>query len=487
MRLMGIFFILFSVSVSAQEDSAEMSFEDALSGFGEESAENSAESSAEDWESGFDETDPDLGQSDKMSIVDVAPKYYLFSGSIGVNSAYNYAHTEPEQGSTDYQALSKLRPVAHGVFDYKTKSGWAIKVGAKVAYDAIFDLQNENNYTTQTVDKNRIETEWEDVYLSGSLNASMDIRIGRQVISWGKSDNLQVVDVFNPSDFREPGVADVKELLLPVAMTRLDYYFGNWNVNVIVTHETRFGKAAPCGHDFYALGFQNQQSCDFFETSSPEDNQPDGLTEPQYGVALNGTFSGWDLSFHVADYWNSRPYLEQNKLAYARTQMFGLAGNVARGAWLWKTELGYFQGLKYLSTLDSKSSYSALAGTEYSGITDLTLSMEVMYNHLNEYEKDKNILQGSQELIVPVSEDSFQLGLSARYDFSHNTNHLSFFMLALGQDFNDGGVQRLSLQHDLMDALSLGIGLVNYESTDTIPFKAIGNNDRIVLDMVFSF
>ena len=43
-------------------------------------------------------------------------------------------------------------------------------------------------------------------------------------MAWGISESFRVVDVVNPIDTRKPGMTDIEDLRLAVAMTRFDLY-----------------------------------------------------------------------------------------------------------------------------------------------------------------------------------------------------------------------------------------------------------------------
>jgi len=62
---------------------------------------------------------------------------------------------------------------------------------------------------------------------------------------------VRVTDILNPLDNRLPGMVDIKNLRLPVAMTKLDYYTGLWNLSGIMIHEARFDKTPVFNSDFY--------------------------------------------------------------------------------------------------------------------------------------------------------------------------------------------------------------------------------------------
>ena len=77
------------------------------------------------------------------------------------------------------------------------------------------------------------ESELREVYLQGALASALDIKVGRQIVVWGKSDNIRITDVLNPIDNREPGLVDIEDVRLPLTMSRLDFYFGDWGLSTM--------------------------------------------------------------------------------------------------------------------------------------------------------------------------------------------------------------------------------------------------------------
>lgn len=95
------------------------------------------------------------------------------------------------------------------------------------------------------------DTEFREIFIRGKINPRLDLKVGRQIVVWGKSDNFRVVDVLNPPDLREPGLVDIENLRLPSCKSRLDYYQGDWSLSGLAIHEIRFDKLPPYGSDFY--------------------------------------------------------------------------------------------------------------------------------------------------------------------------------------------------------------------------------------------
>ena len=61
--------------------------------------------------------------------------------------------------------------------------------------------------------------------------------------------------------------------------------------------------------------------------------------------------------------------------------------NVLTGSWLFKTELAYFDGLKYTTTGDkSFTRTDALLGVEYKGIADTLISYDMVTRKIGDYD-----------------------------------------------------------------------------------------------------
>ena len=73
-----------------------------------------------------------------------------------------------------------------------------------------------------------------------AITNNFDLKAGRQIVVWGRMDNIRVNDVLNPLDLRIPGLTDIEDLRLPVFMTRVDYYLANIALTGYLIHERRY-------------------------------------------------------------------------------------------------------------------------------------------------------------------------------------------------------------------------------------------------------
>jgi hypothetical protein len=394
------------------------------------------------------------------------------SGTLSLEGAYNYTHDAPGEGETDYAGLQKLRLSLTLWLEYRFSGDWKGKVSGKGFYDLAYPLNGRGRYADEVLEEQEDEAEFWETYIQGSLFKNLDVKAGRQIVVWGKSDNIRVTDVLNPLDNREPGLLDIEDLRLPVSMTRLDYYLGRWSVTGIALHEIRFNKNPPFGSDFFPS-----------DTPLPGEEIP---TDTEFAVAINGMLTGWDVSFYWARLFDDQPHTELDSggtvLRHSRITMLGAALDVARGNWLIKSEAAYFDGLEFFAVPGvRKSRLDLLLGAEYSGFADTTISLEAANRHINGY--DGRIAEAPDS----AERNDFITALRYKRDFMNQTLHLTLLALTFDLTGQGGALQRFSLKYDATDAISLTGGIVSYVSGNRAEFSDIGENDRVFLEARYSF
>lgn len=432
--------------------------------------------------SGFDD-DPAPGQAhlDSSSarqgqpLTAWWPAWLELSGSMGLSASYNFAHEPPAPGEPDQRDFSRLRTALDVNADFTLPQNWRARIGGKAFYDAIHALRGRGQYTAEVLDQYEDELEFTELYLQGSLLPALDLKIGRQVVVWGKSDNIRVTDLLNPLDNREPGVVDIKDLRLPVAMTKLDYYTGDWNLSGIMVHEFRANKEPVIGNDFFTGS-----------SASPLEEKP-GLAwdNQEYGLALNGIFSGWDVSFYGAWFWNDQSHQEDTlagiRRRYNHNAMLGTSMNIVRGNWLLKGEAAYVDGLEYSIAVGKKQRLDLLIGAEYNGFSETVVSFELANRHLFSF--DERLKQSP----VHGQRDELQSVLRINRDLFNDTLQLSLLLSTFDLTGEDGSFQRVSAKYDWSDSINITAGLICYQSGNNAMFQKIGDNDRLFTEIRYTF
>lgn len=425
---------------------------------------------------GFSEGVAEEQPHDSTDPKPTLPQWLSLQGSLSLQSTINFAHAAPSPGEPDYRGLSMFKGLGELIAD-ASLAGWKARIGATAFYDGAYRLNGQRDlYTKKYLEEYEKEFELNEAYLHGALTENLDLKLGRQIVVWGKSDNIRVTDVINPLDRRWPGMTDIRYLRLPVTMTRLDYFWDNWSVSTLLIHEPRFDKFPVFNGEFFP-----------FPQPAPPLSTPDwSWDNQQLGLALNGIFSGWDLSFYAASVFPENSFSRRNPAAnpvrtYERATMLGTAGNLAAGNWLFKAEAAYWDGLNYSTIPDEKSRFDVLAGIEYMGFSDTTISFEIANRHILDYDPRLESLPDAQK------EDWTQYALRFVRNFMNDTLHATILVSSFGLLGAEGGFERLQLDYDISDAITLTGGLVLYESGDFPGFREIGDNDRILFELEYRF
>jgi len=414
-----------------------------------------------------------LEQKKKRSPVSL--KSYFKQGM-----SYNYAHNKPLSGQSDWRGLSKLRSEIFSHIKVDVTDNIKAVVSGNIFYDSAYFINNRSDYTKQVLDAYEYELEFKEVYIQGNLLKNLDIKLGRQIIVWGTSDYIRVTDVLNPLDLREPGITDLEDLRLPLTMSRMDYYFENFNLTAIAVHEKRFNKNPVFGSDFYP-----------FDIPLPrEKHLENDWDNTEWAISFKAILDKWDISFYFAQIFNDSAHMVMENplnnptitMDHAKTNMAGTAMQVAYGNWLFKTEAAYFNGLRFFNQpYQTFARWDFLLGVEYFGFNETYISLEAVNRHINHF-------NSSLELFPDYAlKNDFQVMLKISKDFLHDTLKLSFLGSIFGIDGRNGSFQRYTLEYLLTDHWSILTGIINYQSGDMIEMKKIGDNDRIFLNIKYSF
>ena len=420
---------------------------------------------------GFEESSSIVTESDRLSLPTG------LAGSTGINIAYAYAQSDPNPDKPDYRGLRKLRLYLQLEYQYDLTPSLRFFVDGKAFRDLAYQFLDREEYSEEYLKAYEQETELRETFLSTSLGPNIDVKFGRQIKVWGKADLLSVVDVLNPTDNREPGLIDIDDSRLPVTMTQIDYYTGAWNLNLVLIHEIRFGKSPEFGSEFY-----------FADVESFPEEIP---TETEYGAALNGHFTGWDLSFYAASVYNDQGRADggfqpslgvfPDRVIHDRLQLLGTAFSTVTGSWIVRGEIADVQGLRFTNFSKTFSRQDHVFGIEYSGISDGALSFELAWEWIREFETTLEEAPNEQEQSTVTTAIRFQ------QDFLNQTLSFNVIAFQFGEFGSSGSSQRIGLDYDWADGLNVGGGILLYHEGDTSYSKRIANNDRLFAGLKYSF
>ncbi len=453
---------------------------------------DATEREMEDVLGGFDDEDPDLEHRAEPPV----DRWWDLSGSLTLGLSHAYAHDPPVPiDGPDYRGLSRAQAQLALELDLDLPRGWKARIAGRGFRDWFYAQEGRRQFPDPVLENHERELEFQEVWLQGRLLPSLDLKVGRQILSWGRSDNLRVLDVLNPIDSREPGMVNVEDLKLPVAMTRLDAYWREWTLTGVAVHETRFDTGPVPGSDFFPPGVPGL----------PEQRPGNGGNDTEWALRLRGIFSGWDVSFHWARYFDDRPHsvgaptivppfpsplFVPVRLEHARLTLWGASGQIARGNWLLKSEVGWIRGLRFLEADPAtgaqlrsrdRSRIDAMVGVEYQGITDVSIALELVNRHLRGFDSRLELAPSFTE------RNRVEMSLLTTADFLHDRLHATLVAIVFGAHAEDGAILRGQLAYDLRDALSVELGVVLFQKGERPPLDFLGHHDRLFAKLQYSF
>ena len=406
------------------------------------------------------------------------PARLQFGGRLSQRFVVNVAHDAPPPSGVDHRGLSSMQSRLDLEADVRLGSAWKTRIEGHLwhdpaAYGAIEGRERPPGFS----DAYGREAEFDEFFLQGPVSGHFDLTFGRQILAWGRSELFRVTDVLNPVDNRVPGLTDIKDHRLPVTAFRLDHYADPWSVSMIAIPERRFDKLPVPGSDFFVGG----------EVPRPRTSPDNTFGAPELAFALNGTFPGWDISLYAARMFDDRPHLTATPageplLRHSRITMAGAAGNLVRGSWLIKAEAALFTGLRF-SNADTRtfSRLTTLAGIEYSGIADTSITIEARNHHISDFDDGLASMPDDRRRNEPAT------ALRIQRTFLNDSLDVTLLALTFGEAGELGAVRRLQFDYAWTDAIQLSTGLVAYQSGEQAPFREIGNNDRMFATLNFHF
>jgi len=426
---------------------------------------------------GFGEDDAFSDIQDTVAVViQEEPSKIKVSGDLAFKTAYGLkSHVVDD---IEYRGFNQAQIAFYLQVDAKLDDNFKIRVSGDAFYDAIYGLHPNNDYNDDVLEAYQTQLRFDDVYVQGSITNNLDMKLGRQIVIWGKSDSIRVTDVINPLDNRQPGLTDIEDLRLPTTMMKLDYYLGDWELSAMVIAESRVMIELPPQSEYFNVEeiFPNAPS-PFLELKKPSSS----LDNLQYAFALNGTFSGWDLSFYSAEVLDQKWHVEDDKRVVSKVKMAGSALNIAYGSLLLKTEVAFLNGVRYNTTRDAKNRLDMLVGFEYMGFKDTVISLEVANRHIYDYESQmKNMADF-------VEKDEMQTALRYTENFLNDSLDFSVLLSMFGDSWQNGGFGRVWFEYDIKDGVNAEVGYVDYIGGDKPFMDANKDNDRLFAQLKYSF
>lgn len=181
-------------------------------------------------------------------------------------------------------------------------------------------------------------------------SASVDLRVGRQLITWGRGDGLYISDRFCPFDYREMAAVEYDDVRVPVGALRLRFLFPSSALEAVWLPVSAYS-LLPTGDNPWAVA----------DLSGYEDAQGGAsLDRGAGGVRWSAYWGGLDTSVFCSTVLQDSPSFAYGagglEFEYPRLYLAGADGTFGLGGATLRFEGAYLGGLRA-----ALADYSALA------------------------------------------------------------------------------------------------------------------------------
>ncbi len=323
---------------------------------------------------------------------------------------------------------------------------------------------------------------------------SVDLRIGKQQIIWGKADGVFITDIVSPKDLSEFLLRDFDEIRMGITSVKADYYIGDNTLEMVWIPTFTPTKFAPEGSIWRPAmpAFPVKPTIDH----SREEVQPK-LENSEFFAKYSALTEYIDFEIMGGYAWDDDPTMHVVKhMDFSNPQHPVLTGitvfpehhRLTIGGGSFSTTLGpivlrgegaYYSG-KYFNTTDPKAKESVVK-KNYAHYL-LGLDYTLMDWHLSGQFIQQTILDYND--FIKNDQYSNMATFLATRDFLNETLNLSFFMY---YDFNNkASLIRPKVTYDFADAFEILVGANIFTGTEGM-FGQFHNNNMIYSKIKYSF
>lgn len=353
-----------------------------------------------------------------------SPDWLSFTGFIETTGALDLEHDQDYEQARTLRNRARLEAKANVAAGPKTAAPGAIKnasyflVSVESDYLGFADSPGYDDY----------DLDLYEAYFHYS-RGPVELRLGKQMVRWGKTDQLSPLDVLNPQDLRLLMLPTLEERKIPQWMARLrlfreaftlegvaipwfepddiDYFGTDW---ALFRHSKSVLLDAP---------LPEQAAAAVRELGVSKDQPAVTWGNMQWGLRAATTLGAWDLALSGFDGFNPYPYFRSFPVTgisvkgsfdpddilenlgsgvptggdvavtYKRTQMVGLEWETVLGAFGFRGEVAYSSRTPFLT--DDLTSVTAptlfsVIGLDHTGAADWYANLQLGHQVLLDYD-----------------------------------------------------------------------------------------------------
>lgn len=322
-----------------------------------------------------------------------------------------------------------------------------------------------------------------EFYLDYSLG-NADIRLGKQLLPWGRADRINPTDSLTSRDYRW------------LAPEEEDQRFGNTGIRYAhqLSNYTLTGVWLPLMSSSRIP--LDPESARLVAIHQPDNRDNFALKMDSIGKGLD-----WSLSFYSGI--DTAPSLEQSPspseqsfaMVNHRIQRYGGDAAWAFGTYTLRTELAYTQTGKAKDEFSGKKSdyLQAVVGLEKQFANNLNVIVQAVWQSSFNWRSpsfwpssDQRQLATFQQIIVQQPARGYG-GISYRASKKLFNDTFELEMSGLGLTDNQGWLTRPRVRYQVNDDLSLAVGGDYYEGDNNTIFGRLRSNSTAFMEVNYAF
>lgn len=307
--------------------------------------------------------------------------------------------------------------------------------------------------------------ELREVYLEYAAKG-WDLRVGRQIIIWGKSDGLQITDVISPMDLTEFLARDFDDIRTPVEAVRFRILGSQSNLELVWVPVFK-PAVLPEGSNPWAVAIN-----DDIPVFQPETT----LGNSEVFGRLSFYLPGIDLAFSGFYTWDDYGVTDPVAMETRHHRVGGLGAEFSMplGAFVIRGESAFYLGKRYGGeSLYKKNALDSLLGVDWYPGNNWSLTAQLVNRSIIGYEE--GIDDNAHEWLMT-------LGITRK--FMRETLTLSTFLY---MGFNQGDLfNRFSVEYAITDAFHVIAGFDLFAG-DSGMFGQYKDNSEFFIKAKYSF
>jgi hypothetical protein len=380
-------------------------------------------------------------------------------------------------------------------------------------YDFVY-LHEPDRFDEVTLETYRSQVIGREGYAALSWGA-LELTVGRQIVPWGQGELLTTIDVVNPRDQREPGLADIEDIRMAVMASRLGLFIESHRIEAMVVHETFFGLRPP-PLSFYspirALLLEDPALLQALAGKTVRYTHGfDRFDDPLGQIYGRWSYvgAGVDLALYAAYTREQQgvPVLPgmgalataevalELPLEHTHFTMLGHSGAKPLGPFVVRWEIAVDLGRPFsaigpdegLLAIESerRNQLSWFAAVSYAGSSDSSIAIEYSQSHV--FDMPAGEPGSTLKLLGPVTQPGF--GLQIMHSFPRERFRAAISAVVIGVDPYNGGFARAEFDYELAEALHAGLGYVVYvpSRTEFGPLYGLTTHDQAFAALRWDF